>query len=134
MAAIPLPPQMSQNIAKAINDFSPMRQLANIETISTDSLEVIQDYDEASAGWTTETGTVADTDTPQIAKATITAHELYAQPKATQKLVDDSAIDIELWLSEKVSEVFTRLENKAFIDGDGSGQPKGILDYAAGTS
>ncbi len=127
-------PQMSENIVKAINEFSPMRQLANIETISTDSLEVIQDYDEAAAGWTTETGAVSDTNTPQIAKSTISAHELYAQPKATQKLVDDSAVDIELWLSGKVSEVFTRLENKSFIDGDGSGQPKGILDYAAGTN
>ncbi len=49
-------------------------------------------------------------------------------------MVDDSAIDIELWLSNKVAEVFTRIENKAFIYGDGSGQPKGILSYAAGSS
>ena len=127
-------PAMAETIVKAINEFSPMRSLANIETISTDSLEIIQDYDEAAAGWTTETGSVSDTNTPQVAKSTIPVHELYAQPKATQKLVDDSAIDIEQWLSEKVSEVFTRLENKSFIDGDGSGQPKGILSYAAGTS
>ena len=127
-------PAMAENIVKAINEFSPMRQLAAVETISTDSLEIIQDYDEAAAGWTTETGAVSDTNTPQIAKKTIAVHELYAQPKATQKLVDDSAIDIEFWLSEKVSEVFTRLENASFINGDGAGQPKGILDYAAGTS
>lgn len=125
---------MAENIVKAVNEFSPMRQLANVETISTDALEIIQDYDEAAAGWTTETGSVSDTNTPQVAKKSISVHELYAQPKATQKLVDDSAIDIEQWLADKVSEVFKRLENKAFVDGDGSGQPKGILDYAAGTS
>jgi HK97 family phage major capsid protein len=127
-------PAMSETIVKAVNEFSPIRQLANVETISTDAFEIIQDYDEAAAGWTTETGAVSDSNTPQIAKKTITVHELYAQPKATQKLVDDSAIDIEQWLSEKVSEVFTRLENKAFVDGDGTSQPKGILTYAAGTS
>jgi len=127
-------PAMSDTIVKAIAEHSPMRQLANIETISTDSLEIIQDYDEAAAGWTTETGTVSDTTTPQIAKKTISVHELYAQPKATQKLVDDSAIDIEQWIADKVSEVFTRIENAAFVSGDGSGKPKGILAYTAGTS
>ncbi|MDG1286689.1 MAG: phage major capsid protein [Rickettsiales bacterium] len=127
-------PAMAENIVKAIHEFSPMRGLVNVEKISTDALEIVQDYDEAAAGWTTETGAVSDTNTPQVAKKTIPVHELYAQPKATQKLVDDSAIDIELWLSDKVSEVFTRLENSAFISGDGVGQPTGILSYAAGTS
>jgi len=127
-------PAMSETIVKAIAESSPMRQLCNVENISTDALEIIQDYNEQAAGWTTETGSISDSATPQIAKKVISVHELYAQPKATQKLVDDSAIDIEQWLSEKVSEVFTRLENKSFIDGDGSGKPKGILDYTAGTS
>ncbi len=71
-------PAMAENIVKAINEFSPMRALSNVETISTDSLEIIQDYDEASAGWTTETGSVSDTNTPQIAKKTIPVHELFA--------------------------------------------------------
>lgn len=126
-------PSMSENIVKVIAENSPMREIASVEVISSDALEIIQDKDEASAGWTTETGTVSDTNTPQIAKKNIPVHELYAQPKATQKLVDDSAIDIEAWLAEKVSEVFYRLENKAFIDGDGVGSPRGILTYSAGT-
>jgi HK97 family phage major capsid protein len=127
-------PTMSQNIVKVIAENSPMREIASVEVISSDALEIIQDKDEASAGWTTESGTVSDTNTPQIAKKNIPVHELYAQPKATQKLVDDSAIDIENWLAEKTSEVFYRLENKAFIDGDGVGQPRGILTYSAGTN
>lgn len=127
-------PTMSENIVKAVKESSPMRQLCNVEVISSDSLEIIQDYDEAAAGWTTETATVSVTDSPQIAKKVIAVHELFAQPKATQKLVDDSAIDVERWLSEKVSEVFNRLENQAFINGDGTTQPKGILNYAAGSS
>ncbi len=127
-------PAMANNIVKTVQANSPMRELASIETISTDALEIIQDYDEATAGWTTETGTIIETNTPQIAKATISVHELYAQPKATQKLIDDSAIDIEQWLADKISEIFYRMENAAFISGTGSGQPTGILSYTAGTS
>ena len=125
---------MSGTIAKTITENSPMRALASVETISSDALEIIQDYDRAAAGWTTETGAVSETTTPQIAKAIIPLFELYAQPKATQKLVDDSAIDIEAWLSQKVGEVFYNKENAAYISGNGTSQPKGILSYAAGVN
>lgn len=127
-------PTMSQTIAKAVFETSPMRSLAAIETISSDALELIDDHDQASAGWTSETGSISETNTPLIAKRHIPTHELYAQPKATQKLVDDAAIDIEAWLSGKISEIFALKENTAFVSGNGVGQPRGILTYAAGTS
>lgn len=126
-------PHVSDKIIKTVFETSPMRQVASVEVISSDSLEIIEDNDEADAGWTTEGGTRSDTTTPQIGKKTIPVHELYAQPKATQKLIDDSSIDIESWLSEKVSEIFSRKENTAFITGDGVGKPRGILTYDDGT-
>lgn len=127
-------PYMSETIAKVVFDSSPMRQLASVQTISTDSMEVIQDTEEAAANWTTETGSVSDTTTPQIAQKVINTFELYAQPKATQKLIDDSSVDIEQWLTEKITSMFSRKENTAFISGNGTSQPKGILSYTAGTS
>ncbi|PIR33987.1 MAG: phage major capsid protein [Alphaproteobacteria bacterium CG11_big_fil_rev_8_21_14_0_20_44_7] len=127
-------PTLSQRIEKIVFEASPMRQLASIEEISTDSLDIIVDNDSAAAGWTTETGSVSDSNTPQIHKESIAVHEMYAQPKATQKLIDDSAIDIEAWIAEKVAEIFSTTENAAFINGNGSGKPLGILQYTAGTS
>jgi len=128
-------PQMSKTISKYVFETSPMRKLASVATVSTDSLEIIEDSDEAGASWSSaEAASVSDSTTPDINKIIITAHELVAQPKATQKLIDDSSIDVEAWLTEKLTEVFSRKENAAFIGGTGSGQPKGILAYAAGTS
>jgi HK97 family phage major capsid protein len=127
-------PKISENIVRIVRESSPMRQLASVEVISTEGLDLIDDVDAAQAGWTTETGSVVDTDTPQFGKRNIPVFEMYAQPKATQKLVDDAAIDIEAWLAEKVAEVFSRLENTAFISGNGTAAPKGILSYAAGTA
>lgn len=127
-------PSMSAKIVSAIFETSPMRQLASIETISTDSLEMIDDHSEAAAGWVAESGVISDTATPQIGKHIIQVHGLYAQPKATQKLIDDSAVDIENWLATKIADIFARKENTAFISGDGVNQPRGILTYAAGTS
>lgn len=127
-------PTMSGKIVQAIYETSPLRQLASVETISSDALELIDDHDQAAAGWTSETGAISETSTPTLAKRNIPTHELYAQPKATQKLVDDAAIDIESWLSNKIADIFGRKENTAFISGNGVGQPRGILTYAAGTS
>lgn len=125
---------MAETVARKIYESSPIRQLATVETISTDALDVIEDTGESAASWTTETGAISDTTTPQIGKHSIAVHEMYAQPKATQKLVDDASINIEQWIAGKVAEKFSRLEATAFISGSGSGQPKGILSYAAGTS
>jgi HK97 family phage major capsid protein len=127
-------PTLSQQISKYVLEISPMRQLASVEEISSDSLDIIIDNDSAAGDWVAETATRSDTTTPQMQKKSIVAYELYAQPKATQKLVDDSAIDIEAWLAEKIGDIFASKENTAFISGDGSGKPKGILAYAAGTS
>jgi HK97 family phage major capsid protein len=124
---------MSDEIVKAVHETSPMRQISKVTEISTDALEIIEDHEEAFAGWTLETEARNETDTPHIGKKVIVAHELYAQPKATQKLVDDASIDIEEWLAQKIADVFSRKENSAFISGDGLGKPKGILSYEAGT-
>lgn len=128
-------PQMSEHISKYVSGNSPIRKLASVAEISTDSLDIIEDSDEAGASWSaSEAASVSDSDTPQINKISITAHELVAQPKATQKLIDDSSIDVETWLTDKLVEVFSRKENDAFINGNGVGKPRGILSYADGTS
>lgn len=126
--------EMSEQIVRMIRESSPMRQLASVETISSDSLDIIEDASEMTASWIAETGARNETNTATIGKHSILVHELYAQPKATQKLVDDSSVNIEQWVAEKVAEKFGRLESTAFISGDGNGKPKGILSYAAGTN
>jgi HK97 family phage major capsid protein len=127
-------PEMSETIVQVIHESSPMRELARVETISTDSLDVIQDDELLGASWVAETATRSDTTTQQINKNSISVHEMYASPKATQKLIDDASIDVESWIAQRVGEKFASLEATAFILGDGVGKPKGILDYPAGTT
>lgn len=124
-----LPAPTVGRMVKKLYDQSTMRQLANVQTISTDALEGIVDNDEADAGWVSEMGTRNDTDTPQVGKYRIEAHEMYAQPKVTQKLIDDAATDVEAWLAGKVADKFARVEGAAFWTGDGVGKPRGLAAY-----
>lgn len=127
-------PDMSGRIVKKVFETSPMRQFASVQVISTDSLEGLYDLEEAASGWVSETSSRPETATPQLGKWSIPVHEQYAAPRATQKLVDDAAIDMEAWLATKVSEKMARTESAAFVNGDGVGKPRGFLDYADGST
>ena len=130
-----VPNQLADLILQIVNESSPMRALATVETISSDSLDLIEDTVDMGASWGDET-TVrsAETSSATLGRNTIDTYEMFAQPQATQKLIDDASIDIEKWIATKVADKMARLEATAFIGGDGITQPKGILSYAAGTS
>jgi HK97 family phage major capsid protein len=127
-------PDMSGRIVQKVFETSPMRAYASVQVISTDALEGLFDLNEAGSGWVGETEARAETTTPQLGKWRIPVHELYAKPKATQKLLDDAAINMEAWLASKVAEKFARDESTAFVSGNGVNRPRGFLTYAAGTT
>ncbi len=125
---------MSNMVISKVFETSPMRNIATVESISSDALEIPNDLTEANAAWTTEEAARLETATPTLGILSIPVHELYAMPKSTQTLLDDSRIDVENWLAGKVADKFSRLENAAFLNGDGVGKPRGILTYPAGTT
>jgi len=127
-------PQMSNRIVEYRFESSPLRELATVETITSSSYEILVDADEFDAGWVSETGNRADTNNAQLKKIEITAHEIYAQPTATQKMLDDSMWDVEAWIVRKAGRKMGRVEATAFVTGDGVEKPRGILTYSAGTS
>ena len=124
-----VPSDTSGRIVSKLFDLSPIRQIASVMTISGDRLEGIEDTDEAASGWVGETGARSDSNTPKIGKYEIFAHEMYAQPKATQKMLDDSSVNVEAWLGNKVADKFARDEGAAFVVGNGVAKPRGFSTY-----
>jgi len=124
-----LPSSTTGRVVAKVYDKSVMRQICNVQTISTNKLPGLIDNDEASAGWVSELGTRSDSDTPQVGKWEIEAFELYAMPKASQTILDDAAIDLESWLAAKVADKIARVEGAAFWEGTGSGQARGLATY-----
>ena len=127
-------PEMSARIIKFVFETSPIRQFATVETIGTDALEMITDLNQVGFGWVGEQESRAETTTPDIGKRRIPAHELYAEPRATQKMLDDAGFDVESWLARKISERFARVEATAFVSGNGVARPRGIDTYPSGTA
>ncbi len=120
-------PQLHKQIISAIEAKSTMRNLASVESISTRALDMIIEQGSFASGWIGEVEARGDTNNSKLIKKTINAHEIFAQPKATQNLIDDSEINVESWLAERIADSFARLENEAFINGDGENKPTGLL-------
>ncbi len=125
-------PQRAAKTIQRIFETSAMRLIAGIENSTSDAMEFIIDDDEAtSGGWVGETSSRGETGTPKVGILTVPLHEQFAQPKATQKMLDDGGFDVEAWVARKVADKMTRTENTAFVVGNGSQKPRGILDLPA---
>ena len=129
-----VPADLSGRIATRLRDFTPLRQLASVIEISSDALEMLSDRNEAEASWVSETASRAETTTPALGKVRIPVHEIAAQPKVSQKLLDDAAINVEEYLGQKVADRMARREADAFINGDGVSRPRGLLSYTTSTA
>jgi len=122
-------PQTSATIKSTLSSTASIRAIANVVTVDATSYDVLVDHTEMGAGWATEVDPTAETGTGTIDRITIALHELSALPKASQRLLDDSAFDIEGWLAGRIADKFARSEAAAFISGDGIDKPRGILAY-----
>ena len=123
-------PQTAETIQNTLSSTASIRSIANVVNVDATSYDVLVDHSEMGAGWATEASAVAETDTPKIERISIPLHELSALPKASQRLLDDSAFDIEGWLAGRIADKFARAEANAFIDGDGVDKPTGLLTYS----
>ena len=122
-------PETSASIQSVLRSAASLRQVAKVVNVESTSFDVLIDSTEAGAGWASETADSVETSTPSIERISIPLHELSALPKISQRLLDDSAFDIESWLSDRVADTFARSEAAAFISGDGSDKPVGILTH-----
>jgi HK97 family phage major capsid protein len=122
-------PQTSDRIRGVLFASSSLRSIANIVQVEATSFDVLVDHSEIGSGWASEAAPVADSSNPVLDRISIRLHELSAMPKASQRLLEDSAFDVEGWLAERIAQKFARAEAAAFIHGDGIDKPRGFLDH-----
>lgn len=122
-------PFRAQTIIDKLYETSALRAVASVMSITSKSIEFPIDRDEPTTGWVGEQSSRPETNTPQIGMLEIPVHELYAMPKATQNLLDDSGVNVEQWLDGKVADQMGREENTQFVLGNGVKQPKGFATY-----
>lgn len=122
-------PQTAAEIVGVLRSSASIRTIANVVTVEATAFDVLVDHTDVGAGWASETGAQGETGAPQVDRISIPLHELAAMPKASQRLLDDTAFDVEGWLATRIADKFSRAEAQAFVAGDGDEKPRGFLYY-----
>jgi HK97 family phage major capsid protein len=126
------PVEWDRTITDKLIIVSPMRALCSVQPVSGDGYKKLVNLRGTTSGWVGETDARPETGTPKLAAQGYSWGEIYANPAATQQMLDDSEINIESWLAGEVDVEFAYQEGKAFVSGDGTKKPRGLLTYAAG--
>ena len=126
------PSEWDRTIADKLVIVSPMRQICFVQPTSKASFKKLFNLKGTTSGWVGETATRPQTNSPTFAELEYTTGEIYANPAATQQILDDVEIDIEAWLAGEVQQEFAYQEGTAFVSGNGTNKPTGILTYVTG--
>lgn len=124
-----VPEELDRTLLDVLKDESPMRRVCAQMTVGTPDYKKLVNLGGAGSGWVGETEERPETATPKLAQISAHMGEIYANPQATQTTLDDAFFNVEAWLAEEVAREFAQQEGSAFLLGNGTNKPKGILAY-----
>ena len=124
-----LPPDAEARILQSMAAYSPIRAIAGVRALANASLRKAVYPSGANAGWASASTPSNAVTSGNYAELAFPTMELFAQPAATQAMLDDAAVDVESWIADEVVFSFAEAETAAFVNGDGTNAPKGFLAY-----
>lgn len=126
------PVEWDRKINQALVAISPMRTIATVQTTSVMAYSTLWNNNGWGSGWVGETAARPNTTSSTLSPIVFGHGEIYANVAATQRLLDDAAMDLEQWIAGQVDTEFAKQEGIAFISGDGVNKPFGLLQYITG--
>lgn len=122
-----VPREIDAVIDATLKGISPIRAIANVVRVGSAGYRKLVTQNGVTSGWASETATRPETATPTFNEIVPSFGELYANPAATQAMLDDAAFDVEGWLASEIATEFAKAEGAAFVNGNGTNKPKGFL-------
>ncbi|KVE87784.1 capsid protein [Burkholderia cepacia] len=126
------PIEWDRTITDKLVLISPMRQLCRVQSVSKAGFSKLFNMGGTASGWVGEADPRPQTGTGTFKPLNFASGEIYANPAATQQILDDAEINLESWLATEVQTEFAKQEGKAFLAGDGANKPNGLLTYVKG--
>lgn len=128
-----VPKEWDRTITDKLQEKSPLRSVFHVQATGKPKFSKLYNMRGAASGWVGEEDARPKTDGPTFKSLDFETGEIYANPAATQQILEDAEINLEAFLAAEVQGEFAIQENKAFISGDGQkGKPYGLLTYAEG--
>ncbi len=124
-----LPREIDQVIDTTLKAISPIRSVANVVRVGTAGYRKLVTQNGVISGWAAENAVRPETTTPVFNEIVPPMGDLYANPSASQAMLDDAQFDVEAWLASEIATEFAKAEGSAFVNGNGTSKPKGFLTF-----
>lgn len=101
-------------------------EASTLTTGTGDAIQVPQNLAHGAASWLAESGSYTPSD-ETFAQRTLSAYKAATKIIVSEELLQDSAFALDSFLATEFGERIATLAEDAFINGDGSGKPQGIV-------
>ena len=119
--AVPRP--IDDRLAETLLKISPIRAISQVVQVGSAGYRKLITTGGTPSGWVSENAARPITSTPTFVEIVPPSGELYANPAASQAMLDDAAFDLEPWLASEIGMEFARAEGAAFVNGTGTNLP-----------
>ena len=125
-----VPEEWENKLQKKLEEMEVMRKLCHvIRTEGTHNIPI--KTSDPTAAWMDEGEALTFTD-PSFGNITLDAYKLGAGCKITEELLADNAYNIEDEVINSLAEAIAKKEEDAFLNGNGTKKPTGLLDDTHG--
>lgn len=121
-----VPNVLENRIVEALYESDVMRQISTVRS-TPDDRKIAVESTLGTANWVGEGGSITQTDV-QFDQKTVDAHKAATSVQVNRELMDDAVFDLESYLVDKLTLRIGRLMEDAYVNGDGSGKPTGVLN------
>lgn len=124
-----VPDEFERTLIQALQDQNVMRGLATVITTGSGDRLIPVVASHGSATWIAEEGAFQESD-EAFSRVTLGAHKVGTLIKVSEELLQDSAFNLEQYIVSEFGRRIGRAEEAAFVNGDGSGKPAGLVGAA----
>ena len=129
-----VPREIDELIDRTLTAISPIRAIANVVKVGSAGYRKLITSGGTPSGWVAYEAARPATNTPTFSEIVPANGELYANPAASQQMLDDAMFDVEAWLAQEIATEFARAEGMAFVKGTGTNQPLGFISSPNATT
>ena len=126
-----VPDEYETTLVEALEEENIFRKLAHVINTSSGDKKIPVVASKGSASWVDEEGTITDSD-DAFSQVSIGAYKLGTLIKVSNELLNDSAFNLEAYITKEFARRIGTKEEEAFFVGDGSGKPTGIFNATGG--
>ena len=124
-----VPDEFERTLVQALEGENTLRSRLHVITTSSGTHKIPVVASKGEASWIDENGAYPEDD-DTFSQVNIDAHKLGTIIKVSEELLNDSAFDLESYFSAEFARRIGAKEEEAFITGNGSSKPTGILESA----